>query len=241
MQRACSPNKEILLRLQGLCTILPKMHGRDRFRLQFPCRMSFQKPSRCLKCNSHANCAGRSGGSGTRPSCGSSGTRPSCGSSGTWPSCGGLETAVEGRALRAGRGIVRYRLRASGLMQGTRASCSHDGTASAFRSHSHTHTKKRPERGAHTLKSGGELGIRTPDTLWGVYSLSRRAPSASRSALRRRRLTRLVILPLAARTCKKRNEVHNFAARLPAVCAPCEGDTPLAISRSAFAIGGSIF
>ncbi len=101
--------------------------------------------------------------------------------------------------------------------------------------------KKRPERGAHTLKSGGELGIRTPDTLWGVYSLSRRAPSASRSALRRRRLTRLVILPLAARTCKKRNEVHNFAARLPAACAPCEGDTPLAISRSAFAIGGSIF
>ena len=101
--------------------------------------------------------------------------------------------------------------------------------------------KKRPKWGVRALKSGGELGIRTPDTLWGVYSLSRRAPSASRSALRRRRLTRLVILPLAARTCKKRVEVHNFAARLPAARTPCEGDTPRAISRSAFAIGGSIF
>ena len=33
-------------------------------------------------------------------------------------------------------------------------------------------------------QTGGELGIRTPDSLWGEYSLSRRAPSASRSALR---------------------------------------------------------
>ena len=33
-------------------------------------------------------------------------------------------------------------------------------------------------------RCGGELGIRTPDTRCGVYSLSRRAPSASRSALR---------------------------------------------------------
>ena len=72
-------------------------------------------------------------------------------------------------------------------------------------------------------KSGGELGIRTPDTLWGVYSLSRRAPSASRSALRGRRLTRLVMLPLVSRTCKERSEVHNFAARLPLGAAVLDG------------------
>jgi hypothetical protein len=33
-------------------------------------------------------------------------------------------------------------------------------------------------------QSGGELGIRTPDRACALYSLSRRAPSASRSALR---------------------------------------------------------
>ena len=42
-----------------------------------------------------------------------------------------------------------------------------------------------PPRGCGlAVATGGELGIRTPDTRCGVYSLSRRAPSASRSALR---------------------------------------------------------
>ena len=47
--------------------------------------------------------------------------------------------------------------------------------------------RKEPESASGfglAASTGGELGIRTPDTRCGVYSLSRRAPSASRSALR---------------------------------------------------------
>ena len=44
--------------------------------------------------------------------------------------------------------------------------------------------KSEPQGLASCNQTGGELGIRTPDSLWGEYSLSRRAPSASRSALR---------------------------------------------------------
>ena len=46
-------------------------------------------------------------------------------------------------------------------------------------------SKKDPPRGGATgpSRSGGELGIRTPDRICILYSLSRRAPSASRSAL----------------------------------------------------------
>ena len=48
-----------------------------------------------------------------------------------------------------------------------------------------TGTRKSPPRDARDglEQSGGELGIRTPDRICILYSLSRRAPSASRSAL----------------------------------------------------------
>ena len=45
-------------------------------------------------------------------------------------------------------------------------------------------TKKRASWARFLISTGGELGIRTPEGLCGPYSLSRRAPSASRSALR---------------------------------------------------------
>lgn len=44
--------------------------------------------------------------------------------------------------------------------------------------------KKRAPWARFSILTGGELGIRTPEGLCGPYSLSRRAPSASRSALR---------------------------------------------------------
>ena len=44
--------------------------------------------------------------------------------------------------------------------------------------------KKRASWARFLISTGGELGIRTPEGLCGPYSLSRRAPSASRSALR---------------------------------------------------------
>ena len=48
-------------------------------------------------------------------------------------------------------------------------------------------TKKRASWARFLILTGGELGIRTPEGLCGPYSLSRRAPSASRSALRNSR------------------------------------------------------
>ena len=47
--------------------------------------------------------------------------------------------------------------------------------------------KRAPNGTLLQIRTGGELGIRTPDALLVAYSLSRRAPSASRSALRNSR------------------------------------------------------